>query len=181
MAEALALTASIIAVVQLTERVASICKFFIEKIEDYPRDLRLIYVEIGSLKVIFEGLSFLERDDPANWTTFKALQGDNGPVNRCKNALEELATLFPALTSLPGLENKRGEKMKAKAALVMRCLAWPFKESKAKALLDEIMQYKSTIGVALQGQLLWVPRVSIGGVFITKYSKHRHTKYEASS
>jgi len=57
MAEAAALAASVFAVIQLSERIASICKIYIGDIDDYPKDLRLMYVEVGSLKVLFEGLS----------------------------------------------------------------------------------------------------------------------------
>lgn len=38
--------------------------------------------------------------------------------------------------------------------MALASLAWPLKADKAKRLLDEIMRHKTTIGVALQGQLL---------------------------
>ncbi len=152
MAEALGLAASIIAVVQLADRIAAVCKFFIETAQDYPRDLRLIYVETGSLKVIFKGLRFLDHENPADWTALKALQGDNEVLERCKNAVTELDRLFPSLPMKTGSKRKRGKKETLQ--LVLGSLAWPLKADKAKRLLDEIMQYKSTIGMALQGQLL---------------------------
>ncbi len=152
MAETLALAASIIAVVQLADRIAAVCKFFIESTQDYPRELRLIYVETSSLKVIFEGLSFLDQRNPADWTTLKALQGDNGLLERCKDAVTELDKLFPPLPSSTGSKRKRGKKETLRA--VLTSLAWPLKADKANRLMDEIMRYKSTIGVALQGQLL---------------------------
>ena len=150
MAEAVALTASIIAVVQLADRIATVCKFLIETVQDYPRELRLIYVETSSLKVIFEGLSFLGKDDAADWTTLKALRGDNGPLERCKNAVQELDKLFPPLPSSP---RSRGGK-RAKLQITLASLAWPLKADRSKRLLEEIMRYKATISVALQGQLL---------------------------
>jgi hypothetical protein len=54
MAEAIALASSIIAVVQLADGIASVCKSLIETVQDYPRDLRLIFIETGSLKVILK-------------------------------------------------------------------------------------------------------------------------------
>jgi len=69
MAEGIAFAASVIAVVQIADRIASVCKSLIETVQDYPRDLRLIFIEIGSLKVIFESLRFLNEDDPADSAT----------------------------------------------------------------------------------------------------------------
>ncbi len=152
MAETLALARSIIAVVQLADRIAAVCKFFIESTQDYPRELRLIYVETNSLKVIFEGLSFLDQGNPADWTKLKALQGDNGLLERCKDAVTELDKLFPSLPLSTASKRKRGKKETLQ--MVLASLAWPLKADKAKKLMDEIMRYKSTIGVALQGQLL---------------------------
>jgi len=92
MAEAVALAASVIAVVQLAERVTKICKFYFESLADeYPKDLRLIYVEVGSLKVILEGLSLLDPADPSERATLQALH--DGPVQQCKNAIEELVKI----------------------------------------------------------------------------------------
>lgn len=90
MAEAIALAASIVAVLQLADRVACICKSLIETIQDYPRDLRLIFVETGSLKVIFESLRFLNEDDPADSATLQSLRGADGPVEGCKTAMDQL-------------------------------------------------------------------------------------------
>ena len=151
MAEAIALAASIIAVVQLADRIASVCKSLIETVEDYPRDLRLIFVETGSLKVIFESLHFLNEDDPADSATLRRLRGSNGPVEGCKTAMDELNLLFPSLP-LPGSKH-RGTK-RQKLQNVLASLAWPRKAEKARRLLDEIMRHKATINIALQGQLL---------------------------
>ena len=155
MAEAIALAASIIAVVQLADRIASVCKSLIETVEDYPRDLRLIFVETGSLKVIFESLHFLNEDDPVDSATLRRLRGSNGPVESCKTAMDELNQLFPTLP-LPG-SKRRGTK-RQKLQNVLTSLAWPRKAEKARKLLDEIMRHKTTINIALQGQLLWVDR-----------------------
>ncbi|KAK3386531.1 hypothetical protein B0H63DRAFT_493317 [Podospora didyma] len=116
MAEAIALIGSVIAVVQLADRVAKACKFFIDTAQDYPKDLRLIYVEIGSLKLIYEGLKMLDPNDPSESATLTALQE---PVRR------SWAVLARSLNA-----------------------------DALKKLLGEIMQYKSTISLALQRQLL---------------------------
>jgi len=151
MAEAISLVANVLAVIQLAERVASICKFYIGEADDYPKDLRLIYVEIASLKVIFEGLSFLNPgSDQEEAAALKALQGKNGPIQGCKQAVEELGKLLPPVPLDPSVSGRlRKEKLK----MALASLAWPLKASTAQQLLEEINQYKATISVAMQGQL----------------------------
>ena len=155
MAEAIAFAASIIAVVQLADRISSVCKSLVETVQDYPRDLRLIFVEIGSLMVIFESLRFLNEDDPADSATLQRLRGSDGPVQGCKTAMDQLDRLF-ASVSLPSSKRKGAKRQRLQTALTS--LAWPLKADRARKLLDEIMCYKSTINFALQGQLLWVDR-----------------------
>ncbi|KAK4442515.1 hypothetical protein QBC34DRAFT_338573 [Podospora aff. communis PSN243] len=152
MAEAIALAASVIAVIQLAERVASICKFYIGEVNDYPKDLRLIYVEVASLKVVFEGLSFFDQDDPDENALLRALQGEDGPIQGCKKVIEELTALLPPDPLAPP-SNGRTKREKVQDALA--CLAWPLKANTAKKLLEGIVQYKTTITMGLQGQLLF--------------------------
>jgi hypothetical protein len=142
---------SISAVLQLAERVASACKWLIETVQDYPRDLRLIFVETGSLKVIFESLHFLDEDDPGDSATLRRLRGSEGPIEGCKAAMNQLDQLFPSLP-IPSPERKGVKRQKLQMTLAR--LAWPLKAERARKLLDEIMCHKSTINVALQGQLL---------------------------
>jgi len=153
MAEALALTASVIAVIQLAERVASICKFYIAKVDDCPKDLRHIYVEVTTIKAVFEGLSFLDQDKHEEGAVLRALQGEDGPVEGCKRAMEELRKLFPPVPSASS-PNRRSKKERLRMAL--NGLAWPLKSGTATRLLEEMTRYKTTISMALQGQIVSV-------------------------
>jgi hypothetical protein len=138
-------------VVQLAERATKICKFYFESLADeYPKDLRLIYVEVGWLKVILEGLSLLSPADPSERAALQALH--DGPVQQCRNAIEELVKIFPSDPSASATGSKR--KRAAKGQAMLAALAWPLKQSTAKRLLGEIAHYKATISMGLQGQLL---------------------------
>lgn len=151
MAEAIALGASVIAVVQLADRVASLCKGYIDGVRDYPKDLRVIYVEISSLKAIFEGLTFLDKDNAADLATLLSLRGEKGPIHGCEAAIKELESLFP-----PGHQwetsGQKGKRQKLKWTLDR--LAWPLKENKARRLLAELAQFKATVNVAFSGEIL---------------------------
>jgi hypothetical protein len=165
---------SIGSVLQLAERVANVCKWLIETVQDCPRDLRLIFVETGSLKVIFESLGFLNEDDPADSATMRRLRGSDGPVEGCKVAMDQLDQLFPPLPS-PNSKRKREKGQKLQTTLTR--LAWPLKADRARKLLDEIMRHKSTINVALQGQLLCVDWQTRLDSFIDAI-QDRNSKYE---
>ncbi|KAK5241369.1 hypothetical protein LTS06_012121, partial [Exophiala xenobiotica] len=151
MAEAIGLAASIIAVVEIAGRIASVCKLLIETVRDCPRDLHLIFVETGSLKVVFESLLFLKEDDPADSVTLQRLRGSDGPVEGCKAVMDQLNRLLPS-ESLHIPQSKGAKRQKLQTTVTS--LAWPLKAQRARKLLDEMMRYKSTIIVALQGQLL---------------------------
>jgi len=149
MAEAIALAASIIAVVQLADRIAGVCKSLIETVQDYPRDLRLIFVETGSLKVIFESLRFLNDNDPADSATLQRLRGPDGPIEGCKTAMDQLDKLFPPLP-LPSSKRKRANTEKLQT--VLTSLAWPLKadtvyghKSKRKLLNSRIFAFSTFI------------------------------------
>lgn len=59
MAEVIAVGASVIAVIQISERIIGLCKFYIETARDAPSDFRAILIELSMLKTIFENLNFL--------------------------------------------------------------------------------------------------------------------------
>ena len=56
MAEALGLAASVIAVVQLSDRVISLAKRYITDFQDAPRELHAIHIEVSTLNAVFDSL-----------------------------------------------------------------------------------------------------------------------------
>jgi hypothetical protein len=74
-----------------------------------------------------------------------------GPIEGCKTALGELENLFPSKhVSGQGSKSKR-RKLDAAAAT----LAWPLRAGRAKKLLQEIMQHKATINLALTADFVY--------------------------
>lgn len=146
MGEPLSIVASSIALAQLTDRVISLCKFYIQTARDYKDDLRVILVETSALKVLLENLEYLSECDDDLSTALDSLTCKGGVIEDCGRALTELKELFPREDAV-SQESSGGKREKAKAAL--RVLAWPFKESKAKHLLDEITRHKLTITTAV--------------------------------
>ena len=146
MAEAIAVGASVIAIIQITDRIIGLCKFYIELTQDALSHLRAILIEISALKTIFDNLKFLTGFDGPCSTTAKSLCGADGPIDGCLRSMIELEKLLPS-DSVHLKE--RGRSKKERLRSTMASLAWPLKEKKAQKLLEEITHYKSTITLAL--------------------------------
>ncbi|KAF4462848.1 Vegetative incompatibility HET-E-1 [Fusarium albosuccineum] len=142
--------ASVIAIIQISDTVLRACKSYIDAFQDYPKDLRLIYVEISSIKAIFEALNFFDPDDSQDSAALAALLRPDGPVEGCKRAIGELNQLLPR--AVPQIKTRKSKRQKLDEALV--ALAWPLKCDKARKLLDELNSYKATISMAFTGQLM---------------------------
>ena len=146
MAEVIAVGASVIAIIQVTDRIIALCKFYIETVRDAPSALRVILIETSTLKTIFENLNFLTACNSGVSKTVSTLSGEYGPIEGCRRSITELEKLFPS-DCIQTTGQARSKKRKVKATLV--ALAWPMKENKARKLLDEIVRYKTTITLAL--------------------------------
>jgi hypothetical protein len=152
MAEALGFAASLIAVIQLADRVSSLCKFCIESVDGCPKELRVILIEISTLKAIFKNLKFVEESDPDGRLFLKTLGDPEGPVAGCLHALNDLEKLLPS-EHLQWNSHESGHKTKRqKVKITLASLAWPFKKDKALILLNEIIQHKTTISVAFSAE-----------------------------
>ncbi|KAL9611836.1 MAG: hypothetical protein Q9167_003529 [Letrouitia subvulpina] len=146
MAEVVAVGASVIAVIQIADRIIGLCKFYIETAQDAPPDLRIILVETSALKAILENLIFLTACDGPLSAADRHISGANGPIEGCLLTVAELEKLFPSDGSRT---TARKNSKKRRLDSVLTALAWPLKESKARKLLDDMTRYKTTIGLAL--------------------------------
>lgn len=137
-------TASLDALFQLAEGVIGLCRFYIRAAKDAPSDLRVILMEITALKVLLDNLQFLTEMDSkhGNQSIFDTLLQDEGPIKGCASSISELEKLFPPL-----VKPLSGSKQKVKELLTT--LSWPFKQDKAKRILQEISLFKATISLAL--------------------------------
>src|SRR4051812_41100353 len=125
MVEPLSVAASVVAVIQISDRIVGLCKFYIETVRDCPSDLRVILLETSTLKTIFEGLQFLADCDSGASAIISGLSGQDGPIEGCRKQTSELEKLFPP-DCISGPGKSRAKKRKVKATLAT--LAWLFKE-----------------------------------------------------
>ena len=146
MAEVIAFGASVIAIIQVADRIIGACKSYISSVRDAPSDLRAILLEIAALKTVLENLIFLNSCDSHRSPMLDSLCGADGPIEGCHSSVNELAGLFPPDESHT---QGQGQSKRRKIKSTMVSLAWPLKETKARKLLDDILRYKSTITLAL--------------------------------
>jgi hypothetical protein len=138
--DTLSVTASVIAVIGLAGQVIKCCQLFVKSIKNAPHDLCNILIEVGCIKCILETLQLRLQLS----TTFTDIKAVNDPITGCKAVLEALLlSLFP---ESPGNSKKR-KRNELKSAYAK--LAWPFKQEKARKLLEDIARYISTITLIL--------------------------------
>ncbi|KAI8629156.1 hypothetical protein F5Y19DRAFT_91780 [Xylariaceae sp. FL1651] len=142
MAEPLSLGASIVAFIELAERVIRTCKYCIETIQNAPQDMQMIFGEVTSLRAIFVSLGAANLH-PNTVRSIPTLLGTGGPIESCRLCLSALEQLLPTYD----LNISKGRR-------VLTELAWPLKESKARKLLAEISQHKSTLLLAITGDVI---------------------------
>ena len=101
---------------------------------------KTILIEISTLKTVIENLQFLIELDNGLAQTLNTytLFGIDGPIEGCQRIVSNIQALFPS--HLVG-------HSKARAALA--ALGWPLKETKAKKLLSDLIQLKTTISLVL--------------------------------
>ena len=136
----LSVTASVIAILQLTSKVIS----YLNDINNAPKDCRTCALETANLCNLLTSLRF--HLDDANegdpwYTNVRALAVANGPLDQYKQGLEKLLS---QVTSQDGV------------ARVKQQLLWKFSKAEVEGILQRMERLKSLISVALELDHLYV-------------------------
>jgi hypothetical protein len=137
----ISITGTIIAVLQITTSVISVCYDYRSGVESASREVIQITNELNSLREVLESLlRVVEKSqsdnskDGSRLATFEALIEEGGSLMTCKTELERLKSK---------LEPEKGwRQMRSR-------LVWPLKEGEIKKTLDGLERLKGTIGLAL--------------------------------
>ncbi|KAF2786525.1 hypothetical protein K505DRAFT_289577, partial [Melanomma pulvis-pyrius CBS 109.77] len=130
----LSVTASIIAVLQLSAKVL----VYLNYVKDSPKDRMQCAVEMSNLcSLLYKLRDHAENGDPTQpwYTAVQGLAVKNGPLEQFKQALEMLQTKMTD----GGRLKKAGE-----------ALMWKFKKEEIAGILDQIERLKSLVEIALQ-------------------------------
>lgn len=143
--EPLSITASVVAIIQISTKIISICSDYVRDVKDAPSDLQKILFEVAAVKGIFEALSLLlpPRDDASAAVSQHSYISLRDSVDGCVQELKTLEALFPKSEDCSSNGKRR------KCLLSLSSLAWPLKAHRAKKHLENISQHKATISLAL--------------------------------
>lgn len=134
----LSATGTLIAVLQISSALISICYEYRQGTKNSSRDIVLISDELNSLKDVLEALLKLvensNHETTARLSTFELLVKEDGPLVACKTELERLQR---------ELEPEKGWR-KVRARLI-----WPLKEGEVRKALGGLERLKGTMQLAL--------------------------------
>jgi hypothetical protein len=130
------------------------CRGYVSSVQDAPNDMRIIIIEVGSVKCVVELLQDLNAHNSTGhgdgFIILQKLEGPDGPIEGCLQTLKELSSLLPEPAEAPP-DGKRRKK-----SLSLASLMWPFKEGKARKLLERLGRHKATISLALTAETVYV-------------------------
>lgn len=133
----LSITASLIAIIQLTSKVTSTCWDLRSSFKSAKEDIARIISDTDLLRAVLEALVHLsESDDQGNLQTVRRLAGPDGLLRECQN---EVSLLKNSLGRISKSSNKYG----------LRGLSWHLKEKGVTRHLDRLIAIKSTLQLAL--------------------------------
>ena len=130
----LSVTASIIAVLQLSTKVLG----YLNDVKDASKERAKCAVEASSLHSLLLNLRFRLEEGSADkpwYTAVRALAVENGPLDHFKQALGLLQTRM-----------RNGGRLKK----VGEALLWKFKKEEIAGILDRIERLKTLVDIALQ-------------------------------
>ena len=144
----LSITASIIAVLQATNAVVSVCYDYSCAMKSSSWELPRVIEEVKDLRNVLETLEQLakkaENADLAakgRLPTLKLLCNPEGLLAMCLRELQELKEKLDP----PGWSGQVGSKRRA----FIQALSWPLKEDDTKKTLEKIGRLKATLNLAL--------------------------------
>ncbi|SLM39321.1 P-loop containing nucleoside triphosphate hydrolase [Lasallia pustulata] len=148
MAEGLALAASIVAILQITNSVISVCHGYGAAAKDAPWELSKVNAEMKSLRNVLQTLQPLaeqaEFASPSAGTrlpTLALLCGPRGLLNCC---LDEVRRLDERLEN-PSWSDSFGPKKKA----FIQALRWPLNKAETMKVLDDVSRYRNILNLAI--------------------------------
>lgn len=138
--EPLSCTASVIAIIQLTGSIVTICGGYIKEVKDAREDVTSLQQGITSLLEIVKKLKDLvQSQDGRELSTSQIL------INDTASCMSVLTLLRDKIDP----ENTR-KSTKAMRKFGLRALKWPLKRAELERTLQDLERYKSSFILALQ-------------------------------
>jgi len=135
--DGLGAAASVVAVVELSAKIASLCVEYSRAVKHAKDDIERLRREVGSLAEFLRELQqFLDGPHNAQLSTSPILCD---ALKSCRSQLTELEKKL-----------NPGKRQKAMSRVGLRVLKWPFESKDVNKIVDELNRHKQTVSVALQ-------------------------------
>ena len=133
--------AAVLQLVELSAKVVNSCYAYLQSARNAPAEITRTISEVNSLKGILEHLQCLVSDGPTSLSlaALGSLMGPQGAFEESVAALEELAKKLKTLNE---------------ASAIRRRLLWPVEGGKFEELLQGLEKHKTTIILALAGDIV---------------------------
>ena len=129
--------ASVIAVIDLSAKIATLCFQYSLAVKDAKEDIERLQRKVSDIKnILGEVRQLLDEQDK---TLLSATYKLSDSLNRCFQQLEELSTQ---------LEPRSKRKMMSR--LGVRALKWPFTSKEVEKHIANLEKYEQTYNLALQ-------------------------------
>ncbi|KAI9754954.1 MAG: hypothetical protein M4579_004490 [Chaenotheca gracillima] len=135
----LSITASVAAVIQLTQTISLLCQRYYLDVKDARKDIQCVIDQLTSLSDVLTNLEDLV-DSPsgARLAVSQLLNGTSGPLHQCYSELDKLRQKLDA----------SGGKWTS----LKRSVSWPFEKKQVADVVAVIERHKSNLGLALTVQ-----------------------------
>ena len=142
--ECLGVAANVIAVIDLSANVASLCFQYLTAVKDAKKDIERLQAEASQVgDILREVQRLLHGPDGARLSASMKLR------NSLKDCYLQLKELEEQLAP--------GKAHKVMSRFGVRALRWPFKAKDVKKIVTSLERCKQTIALVLQVDQTWVP------------------------
>ncbi|KAF2812823.1 uncharacterized protein BDZ99DRAFT_555664, partial [Mytilinidion resinicola] len=132
--------ASVIAVVDMSAKVASLCFQYSVEVKHAKGDIGRLYRKVNEINNVLEKLQLLLKQDKSQLSTTRTLLD---PLQRCSQELKDLEDKLKAK-----LEPSLGRK--AMQRFGVRALKWPLTSKEVEKAIQNLEKYGNTFSLALQ-------------------------------
>lgn len=143
--EGLGAAASVIAVIDLSAKIAQTCSQYIKEVKNVENDVKRLQEETNNLHAILEDVGqLLEGPESTRLKSSQKLE------NALKESLANLQFLMRKLESLEQKLHSGGTRYRIKSRMGLTALKWPFSSKEMEKAIREIVQLRETLSLALQ-------------------------------
>jgi hypothetical protein len=138
--DGLSAAASVIAVIQISEDVVSLCSQYLKAVKNAKSDIVRLRDELGSLKSVLEGAQkLLEGPNASRLETSRPLLDG---LKGCYSQLEDLETKLKD-------HLKPEDKGKGMRLFGLRALKWPFQSKKVDDVIQNLNKFRDILSASL--------------------------------